>query len=116
MNLKTFINTLNTKPDTIDFTDTLEVIDAMYIFTPGSFKNGNLINEANQNNGSCKLFAFAQLQKLSEQQTLACFGKYYRDDVLNNPNGEDHQNIRNFINTGWAGIQFESMPLTLIKQ
>jgi len=34
---------------------------------------------------------FAQLQQLSQAETLACFGKYYREDVLQNPEGDDHQ-------------------------
>lgn len=116
MNLETYITTLNTTPDCIDFTDTLAVIDEMYKFTPTAFKNGSLQNAADQNNGSCKLFAFAQIHKLSEQQTLACFGRYYRHDVLQNPAGDDHQNIRNFIQTGWSGIKFDAMPLTSISQ
>ncbi|MFK7815738.1 MAG: HopJ type III effector protein, partial [Gammaproteobacteria bacterium] len=33
---------------------------------------------------------------------------YYRDDVLQNPEGDNHQNIRNFMKTGWGGITFEN--------
>ena len=64
-----------------------------------------------ENSGSCKLFAFARLQGLSEAQTLACFGSYYRDDVLGDPGGSNHQNIRNFMQTGWKGVQFEGEAL-----
>jgi hypothetical protein len=71
-----------------------------------------LLNDAGKNNGSCKLFSFARLNKLSPQQTLHCFGAYYRDDVLKHPEGTDHQNIRNFIKTGWAGIEFSGSALT----
>ena len=113
MNIASFIQTLTEQPEGIDFNDTLAVIDAHYRFTPTAFKNGQQHNAAGQNNGSCKLFAFASLQQLDEQQTLACFGKYYRD-VLNHPHGDDHQNIRNFMQTGWAGISFDTMPLTVI--
>lgn len=116
MNLESFLQTLNAQPDSIDFSDTMAIIDEMYHFEPCEFKNGNTHNAANQNNGSCKLFAFGKLHSLSEEQTLACFGQYYRDDVLKNPNGDDHQNIRNFMQSGWAGIEFESMPLTPINQ
>ena len=112
MELNTFLQQLRSKPDSIAFTDTMAVIDANYDFAPTAFKNGELMNEAGQNNGSCKLFAFAQLQKLSPQQTLACFGDYYRSDVLQRPDATDHQNIRNFMNTGWAGIQYTKNPLT----
>lgn len=111
MTLDDFINTLNKNPDSIDFSDTMAVIDATYTFTPVAFTNGDQQNAADQNNGSCKLFAFAKLQNLDEQQTLSCFGQYYRNDVLKNTDGEDHQNIRNFMLTGWSGIAFSSMPL-----
>jgi hypothetical protein len=111
MNLDTFLQKLNSNPDSIAFTDTMTVIEAIYDFTPVAFKNGEVMNEKGQNSGSCKLFAFAQLQGLSPQQTLACFGAYYRDDVLKHPEANDHQNIRNFIKSGWAGISFTEKPL-----
>jgi len=111
MKLNTFLQKLKDTPDSIAFTDTMAVIEAMYEFTPAAFKNGELLNEQGQNSGSCKLFAFAQLQGFTPQQTLACFGAYYRDDVLKNPAGIDHQNIRNFMRTAWAGIKFNDKPL-----
>ncbi len=111
MNISTFLNKLNDAPESIEFTDTMAAIEAAYDFTPAAFTNGSLRNEAGQNSGSCKLFAFALLNRLSEQQTLACFGAYYRDDVLKHPEANDHQNIRNFMKTGWAGVKFDNMPL-----
>jgi hypothetical protein len=50
---------------------------------------------------------------LSQEEALACFGAYYFEDVLKNPEGNDHLNIRNFMKTGWNGIRFESEALTL---
>ncbi len=47
------------------------------------------------------------LNNLSVEQTLHCFGKYYREEVLNDPDGESHQNIRQFIKNGYTGISFE---------
>jgi HopJ type III effector protein len=35
-------------------------------------------------------------------------------DVLENPEATNHQNIRNFMKTGWAGISFEGTALTAI--
>jgi len=96
---------------TLEFSDTMNIVDALYDFTPSGFSNGNTRNEAGENNGSCKLFAFAQLNEFTQPQTLALFGEFYRD-VLATPEGNDHQNIRNFMQTGWAGIQFDSTPLT----
>jgi len=107
MTLNDFIAQLNSAPDTIDFANTMAVIDNNYHFTPTRFSNGDTVSEADQNNGSCKFYAFGKMNNLSEQQTLACFGRYYREDVLANPKGNDHQNIRNFINSGWQGVQFE---------
>lgn len=113
MALRTFIEKLNTQPELVEFTETMAVIDNNYDFTPTEFSNGKTVNQAGQNNGSCKIFAFAELNKLSVDQTLACFGQYYREDVLQNPTKDDHQNIRNFMVTGWAGIQFSSVALQL---
>jgi len=96
---------------TLMFSDTMNIVDALYDFTPSGFSNGSTRNEAGENNGSCKLFAFAQLNEFTQPQTLALFGEFYRD-VLATPAGNDHQNIRNFMQTGWAGIQFDSKPLT----
>jgi hypothetical protein len=107
-----FLQRLNQDADKIVFNDTMAVVDALYDFTPTEFTNGEQVNKAGENNGSCKLFAFAQLNNLSPEQTLACFGQFYREDVLQHPEGSDHQNIRNFIKFGWQGISFEQMPLT----
>ena len=102
---------LEQAPETINFKEVIAYIDENYDFTPTKFTNGNTINEANQNNGSCKVFSFAQLKNLSKEQTLSLFGEFYREDVLNNPDGTDHQNIRNFIEFGWDGISFDGEAL-----
>ena len=113
--LNYFLAQLTHRPDTIEFTDTIAIIDEHYTFTPTAFNNGNIVNKANQNNASCKIFSFGLLNKLNPEQTLACFGVYYRDDVLQNPNANDHQNIRNFMVSGWQAVQFERQALTLLK-
>jgi len=110
--MKNFLQQLNDTPQNTSFEDTMLIIDQNYHFKPCEFKNGDLLNMENQNNGSCKIFAFAQLHNLTEQQTLHCFGDYYRSDVLKNPADTDHQNIRNFIKTGWNGISFNASPLS----
>ena len=104
---------LNQVKPNIEFEQVMQVINDNYSYQPTSFINGEITNDAGTNEGSCKIFYFAQLNKLDEQQTLACFGRYYREDVLNNPEGDDHGNIRNFMKTGWAGIKFEQTVLTL---
>jgi len=111
MRIDAFLTKLNDHPESITFDDTMAATNAEPAFTRASFTNGTVRNEAGENAGSCKLFAFALLNQLTEAQTLACFGAYYRDDVLKHPDGTDHQNIRNFMKTGWAGVKFDSMPL-----
>lgn len=113
MTLESFLEKLKQTPEAITFAETIAVIEENYTFTPTTFQNGLQHNSAGENSGSCKLFAFAQLQNLSETATLACFGAYYFDEVLGDPAGTNHQNIRNFIKTGWNGIQFEGEALAL---
>lgn len=109
--LSDLIAQLNTTPEQVQFTQVMTVIDSLYQYQPTEFSNGAVINKAGENEGSCKIFYFAKLNNLSEQQTLHCFGDYYRLDVLENPQGNDHGNIRNFINTGWSGIAFADVAL-----
>ncbi|WP_353079089.1 HopJ type III effector protein [Flavobacterium sp.] len=99
-------NLLNKK----SFPESIAYIDENYLFTPTTFKNGNQLNNAGENNGSCKIFAFAQMQHLSKEETLSLFGDFYQD-VLNSPDATDHQNIRNFMIFGWDGIHFEDEAL-----
>lgn len=109
--LAAFLQRLDAAPETVAFADTMAVIDAHYAYTPTGFSNGPVRNEAGQNGGSCKLLAFARRHGLSEAQTLACYGAYYREDVLGHPDGSDHPNIRAFMRGGWAGVRFDADPL-----
>lgn len=113
MSLENFLEKLQTTPQTIEFAEVMATIEEQYDFIPTAFQNGETHNQAGQNSGSCKLFSFAKLQGFSQTQTLACFGAFYRHDVLGNPAGTDHQNIRNFIKFGWQGITFEGDALSL---
>lgn len=98
----------------VEFQDTLAIIAAYYDYAPRCFTNGLgdslLVNEPGTNEGSCKIFSLARLQGLTEAETLALFGGYYRQ-VLDNSDGADHQNIRQFMRHGWAGIRFEGEAL-----
>lgn len=111
MELTDFLHQVTTEPLSVEFEQTIAVIEDCFVFMPTEFTNGDLTNEAGQNNGSCKIFAFGQMYHLTEAQTLACFGKFYRQDVLEHPENDDHQNIRNFITHGWAGIKFTTPAL-----
>jgi hypothetical protein len=113
MTLEQFFIALKNTPESIQFNDTISAIDSAYHFTPTAFKNGILNNEAGQNSGSCKIFSFAQIHGLTEEQTLTCFGDFYRIDVLQHPTAIDHQNIRNFMQSGWPGVQFNNTALNV---
>ena len=101
------------KPEAVTFENTMDIIEKHYDFKETAFLNGEMQNKAGQNNGSCKIFAFGQHNNLTENQTLHCFGNYYREDVLENPRGNDHQNIRNFMEKGWQGINFDGEALII---
>lgn len=99
----------------VSFQETLAVIADHYDYQPTTFSNGvhqPVISQAGQNEGSCKIFAFANLHDLTVEQTLNLFGDYYRVDVLGNPEASDHQNIRRFMQDGWLGIAFQGQALT----
>ena len=117
MNTQKLIKLIETNPADVEFDQVMAVIDKDYDYTPTQFYNGlgkdEVINEAGTNEGSCKIFAFADLNDLNEAQTLACFGKFYRQDVLLNLAGSDHANIRNFMKYGWEGVHFDNPPLAL---
>jgi hypothetical protein len=106
------LNTLikNLKDNKVSFKEVLEFIETYYQHQPTAFKNGDAHNEATQNQGSAKVFAFAQINNLSKEDTLYLFAEHYQS-VLNNLNGTDHQNIRQFMLNGWDGVKFEGVCL-----
>jgi hypothetical protein len=116
MSLPVFIQKIQ-NAEKVSFSDAITIITENYIYQPTEFSNGLaedlLINLPGTNEGSCKIFAFAKLQQLSQTQTLSLFGDYYWLDVLGNPTGSDHKNIRNFIRHGWQGIVFKGSALTV---
>lgn len=119
MNTKELLNIIKTTPAEVEFDDVIAVIENAYDYTATQFYNGlgdaEVVNEAGTNEGSCKIFAFADMNDLNESQTLSCFGKYYRQDVLGNLAGTDHMNIRNFMKFGWEGVHFDNPPLAIKK-
>lgn len=113
MTLNNFLNAVKANSP-VNFSETIAVISENYAYQPTAFRNGSVENAAGQNEGSCKIFAFAKLNELSEVQTLSLFGDYYRVDVLENLDATDHQNIRQFMQHGWEGIVFEGEALKAI--
>ena len=112
MTIQQFKTKLKTTPTAITFADTMQIIEENYLFTPTHFANGELKNKAGENTDSCKLFAFAVHQQLTKEETLCCFCEHYKN-VLEDKNGTRHQNIRNFMKTGFKGLSFESEPFAL---
>ena len=98
------------KKNSLTFTDVLKFIDTYYQHQPAAFKNGDAYNEATQNQGSARVFAFARLNNLSAEDTLYLFAEHYQS-VLATPDATDHQNIRQFMANGWPGIVFEGEAL-----
>ncbi|OAL77807.1 HopJ type III effector protein [Acinetobacter sp. SFB] len=97
--------------DEVKFADVIASIEARYNHTPTAFKNGQQANAATENQGSAKVFSFAQLNGLDQAQTLSLFAEHYAA-VLATPEATDHQNIRQFMQNGWDGLQFEGQALT----
>lgn len=93
------------------FSDVIALIESAYQHTPTAFQNGQQHNAAHENQGSAKVFSFAQLNGLDQGQTLSLFAEHYRA-VLNSPEATDHQNIRQFMIHGWSGLQFDGTALT----
>ena len=116
--IEDFIKKIKKHPETIEFDEVIRIIEDGYNYTPTRFINGTkneaVVNEAGTNEGSCKIFSFAKIHKLDAEQTLNCFGTYYRNDVLNHPENDDHANIRTFIKYGWEHIYFDGSALKAI--
>jgi hypothetical protein len=100
------------KNNALPFKEVIAFIETYYNHQPTAFKNGTVHNEANQNQGSAKVFTFAQLNNLSKTDTLYLFAEHYQS-VLKTPDGTDHQNIRQFMTHGWEGIVFEGQALVV---
>lgn len=115
MSIEDFLTRIR-QGERVDFAQTQALIDRHYRYSPVEFCNGrepDLINNpAGVNEGSCKIFAFAWLHGLDEDQTLSLFGDFYWIDVLQNPGQSNHSNIRNFIKFGWSGIRFSGLSLS----
>ena len=69
------------------------------------FKCGDLFNKPNENTEAAKIFSFALMTKMSEEQTLRLFGEVYRDLASD---GKDHPNLRIFAKNGWSKVSFET--------
>lgn len=102
----------------VDFDEAIRILRRHYRFTPCAFVSGRgtareTANAAGSNAASCLLLAFASRLGLGEQATLNLYGRHYQD-VLADPDGSAHANIRAFMANGWQGVVFEQDPLVLL--
>merc|ERR1712003_214908 len=93
--------------DDLMFEEFVEMVDESYESQLLEFKNGDIVNKPGENDGSAKVLSYAALSNFDKETTLKLWGQYYRE-VLNDPDGDSHPNIRNFMKTGWDGVPFEN--------
>ena len=97
------------------FDEVMGKINECYVHTPVEYRSGagtaeEVVNPPNTNTGSCKVFYFAQMHGVSEDATLRMFCQHYQQ-VLDEPEGDSHANIRAFMKHGWEGITFAGPAL-----
>lgn len=51
-------------------------------------------------------FSALQTKSTVQRRNFGIVWRFLSNHVLKNPDGEDHQNIRNFMKLGWDGIVF----------
>lgn len=91
--------------DNVKFAEVMDLIDAHYEVGLIDFKNGEIVNKQGENEGSAKLLSYAALSDLDKDTTLQLWGEYYRE-VVADPDGLSHPNIRNFMKYGWEGTWY----------
>lgn len=91
-----------------NFQETLDNIKSHYQTIGSSFNNGEIKNSTSQNQGSAIIFSFSLLNNLTKEETLSLFGEHYEEVVSNknNPEYDKHANIRQFMKTGFEGLNF----------
>ena len=72
------------------------------------------MNNLGENAATAKLLSFAALADLSDDETVLLWCEHYRS-VAETPQDTDHQNIRNFMKYGMAGVDMEEVCLTRKK-
>jgi len=111
MNTKQYLEKIKSS-EVVDFNEFIDLIEQEYNFTNIAFNNGNLHNKNDENQGSAKVFCFALLHNLSKEQTLRCFSQHYASVLNSKAEDKTHLNIRNFIKSGFAGLQIDKQALS----
>lgn len=107
----------NAQQNNVVFQDVISTIRAHYECCPVAFSTGTgtalrTDNAAGTNMASSQLLAYARRLGLDAATALALYGEHYRD-VLADPAGKSHANIRAFMANGWAGVVMTEDPLRL---
>ena len=97
----------------MNFSDLTNLIDQEYEFLNVAFKNNDLINSKEENQGSAKVFCFGLMHSLSEEDTIRCFGEHYQSVIDEPKNNNSHLNIRSFRSNGWKGVLINQNALKL---
>ena len=63
--------------DEIMFEEVIEVIDTYYEYGLIEFKNGDILNQAGENEGSAKVLSYAALSDLDKETTLKVSCTFY---------------------------------------
>jgi len=84
---------------------TIAGIRSMYDVPPQAFSVGGHENSPGENEGSLAIFGFAKMHNLHNNQVFSMFCEA-GDEVLANPEGTDHPNIRAFIGDNFDGVRF----------
>lgn len=95
-----------------DFGNTIQAIDSILETEPVDFVNGEVPNTSGENLWSLKVLAFGKMMWFHTQEVLSMFWEYYRE-VIDNPDGNSHQNIRALQKTGIECVDISENPFSL---
>lgn len=98
---------MNGDGDDVTFQQVMDLIDTHYETGWIEFRNGDIVNGPGENEGSAKVLSYAALSNMDKETTLRLWGEHYRE-VLAEPDGEAHPNIRSFLKNGWDGVSFDN--------
>ena len=90
----------------------LAVIRMFYLIEPQEFEVGSYHNALGDNLDTLAIIGYAEVHHLTDSETLAMFCEAYTE-VLNSPDGDNHPNIRAFMDVGHKGFRLKFFPLQL---
>lgn len=92
-----------------DFQSFLKLVDSIFDTSPTRFINGELEDAGWKYLWSLKVLTIALMLWLSTDQALRLFGEHY-ESVQNNPEWDDHQNIRNLDRVWIEWVKIYGVP------